>query len=222
MATVTSTNSYQYTSTSSAYGSNNSNQNNSPNPPSSSTTSNGDEDMFCSKCNESIKSGKALKAGNKVWHDHHFVCSICGLPLKDEKVYQKDGKLYCDGDYKKRFVPRCAFCSGYISQDCVKALDQSWHPTCFLCRKCNKAFGKDEGFHEMNGTPYCKTCYIDTACDKCAGCSRPITDKAMKALDQTWHVGCFVCKECGKSFEGQQSFYCVDGRPCCGNCVDAS
>ena len=23
---------------------------------------------------------------------------------------------------------------------------------------------------------------------------RPITDKAMKALDHSWHVGCFVCK----------------------------
>ena len=92
--------------------------------------------------------------------------------------------------------------------------------------------------------------------------NRPITDKAMKALDQSWHVSCFVCKvehtfnffssassehhhlnhfwssydhhhhhhchhhhhlsqECGVSFEGKKNFYCVEGDPVCGSCLGA-
>ena len=55
-----------------------------------------------------------------------------------------------------------------------------------------------KGFHELdspnNGKPYCRTCFIDLTCSKCAGCKKPITDKAVKALDADWHVDCFVCK----------------------------
>ena len=40
--------------------------------------------------------------------------------LKDAKVYQKDGQLFCESDYKRKFVPRCGFCSGFI-------LDVSMH-----------------------------------------------------------------------------------------------
>jgi len=39
-----------------------------------------------------------------------------------------------------------------------------------------------------------KSCYIAAVCDKCHGCNRPITDKALRALDHSWHVACFVCK----------------------------
>ena len=48
------------------------------------------------------------------WHESHFTCSECGVRLRDAKVFQKDGLLYCEVDYKKRFVPRCAACSGFI------------------------------------------------------------------------------------------------------------
>ena len=55
-----------------------------------------------------------------------------------------------------------------------------------------------KGFHELesprNGRPYCRNCYIDLTCSKCVGCTKPITDKAVKALDSDWHVDCFVCK----------------------------
>jgi hypothetical protein len=35
---------------------------------------------------------------------------------------------------------------------------------------------------------------MDAALPKCKGCSKPITDKALKALGGQWHVNCFVCK----------------------------
>ena len=54
------------------------------------------------------------QAGDTYWHESHFTCSECGLRLRDSKVFQKDGLLYCEMDYKKMFVPRCAACSGFI------------------------------------------------------------------------------------------------------------
>ena len=33
---------------------------------------------------------------------------------ENTSVFQKNGSLYCETDYKKNFVPRCAFCSGFI------------------------------------------------------------------------------------------------------------
>ncbi len=32
------------------------------------------------------------------------------------QVFQKEGRLYCDSDYKRNFVPRCAQCSEFIMQ----------------------------------------------------------------------------------------------------------
>ena len=91
-------------------------------------------------------------------------------------VFQKNGELYCETDYKKNFVPRCAFCSGFImkvnmnlkyikhftwimspcsdnnkslhffcfKKDCIKALNQTWHPDHFTCAKCGEAFGPNQ------------------------------------------------------------------------------
>eukprot|EP00092_Neocalanus_flemingeri_P027310 GFUD01029621.1.p1 GENE.GFUD01029621.1~~GFUD01029621.1.p1 ORF type:complete len:187 (+),score=44.70 GFUD01029621.1:118-678(+) len=176
------------------------------------------ETMVCTKCGENIV-GKAMKAGDKYWHESHFLCSDCGVRLRDTKVFQKDGALFCDHDYKKRFVPRCASCSGFILSDCIRALDQTWHPEHFNCYSCQANFDQGAGIHTHLGRPYCKACYIDTVCDRCHGCSKPITDKAMKALEHSWHVDCFVCKECGFSFEGKKNFYSVDGDPVCGACL---
>merc|ERR1719210_2406417 len=63
------------------------------------------EEMICTKCGEHIL-GKAMKAGDTYWHESHFTCSECGVRLRDAKVFQKDGLLYCEMDYKKKFVPR--------------------------------------------------------------------------------------------------------------------
>ncbi len=71
--------------------------------------------LLCEECSGEI-SGKAMKAGTKFWHDHHFTCADCGIRLREAKVFQKDGRLYCDRDYKTKFVPRCAMCSEFILQ----------------------------------------------------------------------------------------------------------
>ena len=76
--------------------------------------------MICNECHDSISAGSsAVKAGGKFWHPEHFACRECGTHLRMENesnptVFQKDGSLYCEVDYKHKFVPKCAYCFGFI------------------------------------------------------------------------------------------------------------
>ncbi len=78
-------------------------------------------------------------------------------------------------------------------QKCVTALDTNWHPDHFFCAHCGKQFGQ-EGFHEKDGKPYCRTDYLALFAPKCGGCSKPITDNYITALNAQWHPECFVCR----------------------------
>merc|ERR1711962_1685139 len=109
--------------------------------------------MVCVTCHGTIAAGSsAVKAGGKFWHQDHFACLECGTSLRlptpsrlevddnvfleeDEEensadnisrstVYQKDGSLYCERDYKRLFVPKCASCGDHIMKDCIKALNK--------------------------------------------------------------------------------------------------
>merc|ERR1712004_782265 len=42
---------------------------------------------------------------------------------------------------------------------------------------------------------------------------------APRAFDKQWHIQCFVCSECKKTFEGSQNFYSIDNQPVCGPCA---
>ncbi len=79
-------------------------------------------------------------------------------------------------------------------QNCVRAMDQTWHANHFSCYTCDKQFTAETGYHEHQGRPFCEPCYSDAALPKCKGCAKPIKDKAIKALNADWHLSCFVCK----------------------------
>lgn len=73
--------------------------------------------MVCTVCNDNI-TDKAMKAGDKLYHEEHFTCTECGTSLADPSVatYTKNESLYCQQDYMKKFVPICAKCDQYITQ----------------------------------------------------------------------------------------------------------
>ena len=71
--------------------------------------------MTCSTCSEEI-TDHAMKAGEKLYHENHFVCVVCNTSLKTVPVYTKNELLYCEADYMSKFVPVCARCEQYITQ----------------------------------------------------------------------------------------------------------
>ena len=73
--------------------------------------------MTCSICAETI-TDRAMKAGDKLYHEEHFTCTQCGLSLAgaDVATYTKQESLYCQDCYMALFVPVCARCNQYITQ----------------------------------------------------------------------------------------------------------
>lgn len=51
-----------------------------------------------------------------------------------------------------------------------------------------------ESFFERDGKPYCKEDFENIFAAKCKGCEKPISDKAIVALEAKWHKDCFKCK----------------------------
>jgi len=103
-------------------------------------------------------------------------------------------------------------------QKCVTALGQTWHPDCFFCAQCGCQFGED-GFHEKDGKPYCKPCYLGMFALKCKACNMAITEGYISALNAQWHPQCFVCRVCRTPVSGK-SFFKVDDAPVCAGCID--
>ena len=68
----------------------------------------------CGKCGLSI-SGKAMKVKDRAYHEEKcFSCTECRRDLKAIPVYSRNDQLYCEKDYREKFVPKCAHCNDYV------------------------------------------------------------------------------------------------------------
>lgn len=157
----------------------------------------------------------------KHFHPDHFRCRECKQPVKTAgKIYTYQDSPICEGCYSK-LVSICCSCSKQITGQVIRALDKKWHQDCFVCQSCRASL-QDKCFNK-NGMPYCENCFINMSSSpnavKCAGCNRPIVDKILNALDQTWHINCFACNVCKKPFTEGEQMYEQDGTPYCGEHV---
>ncbi|XP_068629312.1 leupaxin isoform X2 [Battus philenor] len=166
----------------------------------------------CNACEKPIV-GQVITALGRTWHPEHFTCAHCNQELGTRNFFERDGRPYCEPDYHNLFSPRCAYCNGPILDKCVTALEKTWHTEHFFCAQCGQQFG-EEGFHERDGKPYCRADYFDMFAPKCGGCSKPIMENYISALNTQWHPDCFVCKECREPFHGG-SFFEHEGQPYC-------
>uniref|UniRef100_A0A3P8VN14 Transforming growth factor beta-1-induced transcript 1 protein n=1 Tax=Cynoglossus semilaevis TaxID=244447 RepID=A0A3P8VN14_CYNSE len=166
----------------------------------------------CSACQKPVV-GQVVTALGKVWHPEHFVCTECETELGSRNFFEKDGRPYCESDYFTLFSPHCAHCNKPILNKMVTALDKNWHPECFCCVKCSRAFG-EEGFHDREGQQYCQQCFLTLFASRCQGCCQPILENYISALNSLWHPQCFVCRECYPPFVNG-SFFEHEGKPLC-------
>ncbi|XP_072523519.1 transforming growth factor beta-1-induced transcript 1 protein-like isoform X2 [Salminus brasiliensis] len=166
----------------------------------------------CSACQKPVV-GQVVTALGRVWHPEHFVCSECECELGNRNFFEKDGRPYCEPDYFSLYSPHCAQCNKPILNKMVTALDKNWHPECFCCVKCSRTFG-DEGFHDRDGKQYCQQCFLALFASRCQGCSQPIMENYISALNALWHPQCFVCRECFSPFVNG-SFFEHEGQPLC-------
>lgn len=98
--------------------------------------------------------------------------------------------------------PVCEGCRKIIVGPYVSHQGKNWHPDEFVCSasNCRKPL-QNEGFIEEKGKRYCKSCYEKHFAHECGKCHQKITGEVMHALNQTWHMKCFVCFECRETFK---------------------
>lgn len=100
------------------------------------------------------------------------------------------------------FMGICCRCNRKVigeTNGCT-AQDQVYHVSCFTCCDCGTMLtGKQ--FYSMDTKPYCEACYINTL-ERCSVCSKPVTDRLLRATGKPYHPDCFVCVVCGKSLDG--------------------
>lgn len=167
---------------------------------------------LCESCQRPI-AGQVVTALGHTWHPEHFVCAHCKSLIGATNFFEKEGRPYCERDYFALYSPRCALCDLPILQNLVTALGRTWHPEHFCCKICRKPIG-EEGFHEKDGDPYCSYDYYRHFGTVCAGCSEPVKESYISALNGLWHPQCFVCHVCRTPFLNG-SFFENDGLPLC-------
>ncbi|XP_075034803.1 transforming growth factor beta-1-induced transcript 1 protein-like isoform X4 [Mixophyes fleayi] len=178
---------------------------------------------LCEGCQRPI-AGQVVTALGHTWHPEHFVCAHCKSLIGSTNFFEKDGQPYCERDYFTLHAPRCALCDLPILQNLVTALGRTWHPEHFCCKICRKQIGEEGsssgqcapalGFHEKEGEPYCSDDYFRLFGAVCAGCSDPVKESYISALNGLWHPQCFVCHVCHTPFLNG-SFFENDGLPLC-------
>ncbi|KAK6170640.1 hypothetical protein SNE40_018989 [Patella caerulea] len=171
---------------------------------------------LCASCGNCIR-GPFVLAMGKSWCPEHFVCANprCGRKLIDIGFVEESGFLYCEQDYAQHFAPKCHKCAQAVVGECVNAIQQQWHPQCFLCTKCHQPIGGTQ-FHIEEGKPYCERDWGAMFQTMCAGCEFPIEpgDRWVEAMNKNFHSECFYCATCQVSLEGQP-FYCKSDKPFC-------
>ncbi|XP_033641825.1 lipoma-preferred partner homolog isoform X2 [Asterias rubens] len=100
------------------------------------------------------------------------------------------------------FFGICARCGQKVVGDnsgCT-AMDQVYHIDCFTCDTCHAKL-RGHPFFALEGKAFCETCYMDSL-EKCSTCSKPITERILRATGKPYHPHCFTCVVCGKSLDG--------------------
>lgn len=169
---------------------------------------------LCFSCQQPI-SGQVITALGSLWHPNHFVCYHCQNSIGTSIFYEKDNRPYCEHDYLNLFSPHCSSCSYPILDKMLTALNKTWHISCFRCLSCKKVLN-DESFLEINDEAYCKNCYVNELAPKCKRCNHAIVENFISAMDSYWHPSCFVCQECGVTFN-TSNFYEYNNMPYCEN-----
>uniref|UniRef100_A0A7S3AAP4 LIM zinc-binding domain-containing protein n=1 Tax=Rhodosorus marinus TaxID=101924 RepID=A0A7S3AAP4_9RHOD len=114
----------------------------------------------CYACGRELE-GTITKAMGKRFHASCFVCSMCRNPLTGGTFHENAGKALCSNCYKNKVAPRCAACGEGILGTVTTALNRTWHPMCFTCRRCGQAITAEKFWvlpHKPN-EPFCGNCY---------------------------------------------------------------
>lgn len=116
---------------------------------------------------------------------------------------------------KSQEDPICDGCRKVIHGPYLSHKGRNWHIDEFVCAagNCRKPL-QNIGFIEENGQRYCQDCYEKHFAHSCGKCHKKIIGEVMHALNQTWHMTCFVCTACSQTFK-EGVFQMQNDKPYC-------
>lgn len=119
----------------------------------------------CASCGRFIH-GTFVKALGKTWHPEHFTCASCGRSLASKPFFEKDGKPYCELDYKNLVGTKCSVCGRIIEGTYFKNYwgdvycprHQKDLPACFNCNRPVSTLLTKGGVDLGDGRSCCNLC----------------------------------------------------------------
>ncbi|KAJ7332990.1 hypothetical protein JRQ81_015170 [Phrynocephalus forsythii] len=97
----------------------------------------------CASCDQLIFTSECMEAEGLRWHEEHFCCLECDLPLGARRYVMKGGQPCCCACFESLYADICQACGEIIGVDSEQATlqGQHWHaqPSCFCCSLCQKA-----------------------------------------------------------------------------------
>ncbi|XP_071837962.1 LIM and senescent cell antigen-like-containing domain protein 1 isoform X1 [Apostichopus japonicus] len=188
---------------------------------------------LCTRCHDGFKlDERIVNSGGECWHEDCFVCAQCFQPFPEGTFFEFEGRKYCEHDFNMLFAPCCGKCKEFVIGRVIKAMNNNWHPACFLCQLCGTQLA-DTGFVKNRGRALCHPCHLKEKaassgkhiCYKCHGI---IEDGHIKFKMETYHPYHFNCGSCGEELtstarELRGELYCLPchdkmGIPICSAC----
>eukprot|EP00164_Ancoracysta_twista_P003850 GFYU01005167.1.p1 GENE.GFYU01005167.1~~GFYU01005167.1.p1 ORF type:complete len:357 (-),score=58.65 GFYU01005167.1:243-1313(-) len=151
----------------------------------------------CCACGEGLRVD-TIKALDRLWHRHCFVCTDCKQPFHGDVFVVRDNMPYCKDGCGNQPNPTA---------------------NAGQCEFCSKAF-EGGAFVERDGR---RMCPVDCRPDKkCPKCTIGVSGKITTAMGHDWHSDCFRCVYCEAEFPGGK-FVNENGNPRCpGPCKDGT
>ncbi|KAK4469271.1 hypothetical protein MN116_006839 [Schistosoma mekongi] len=169
---------------------------------------------ICYVCQQQIH-GPFIDTNDRCFCPNHFICDICHRQLNEDGFAEQNGKLYCEKDFEQFIAYKCAKCHLPVIGKITKALNQTWHPYCFICHQCHKPL--DDLFYvEDDNRVLCEEHWKQLHETECAKCKQPISeiDRFIQACGKQYHAKCFSCAACQTLLEGKP-FHTRNQKPFC-------
>ena len=103
-----------------------------------------------------------------------------------------------------------------VNEQIVNSGGEVWHQECFVCAQCFRPF-PDGIFYEFEGRKYCEHDFHVLFAPCCGKCGQFIIGRVIKAMNASWHPGCFKCESCSLEL-ADIGFLRNAGRALCRDC----
>ncbi|XP_054881737.1 filamin-binding LIM protein 1 isoform X2 [Poeciliopsis prolifica] len=183
---------------------------------------------LCGFCRKPMGfSEPAIEALNRIYHEGCFQCRSCHVPLAGKQYYNKAGIPLCEDCYQAS-LELCWTCGEIITDQIIRAIERTYHPSCFTCTTCNQQIGAQAFAQGEVGEVYCLQDYYRKYAPMCSACDQLIIPKedgtdsyTVECLGRSYHENCYRCEDCGIQLSpepNEHGCYPLEGKMLCKAC----